>query len=193
MNTAVLVKDYSEHGPDQIRGLPHRPAFTGVAMSSEARVGNRLYVADFQNSTIRVLNHEWVDITASVPFARPEGLPPAFSPYDIQLLGGRLYVTFAALNTDADEAAASTPGPGTGHVAAYDLDGRILQEFADAGRLNAPWGLAIAPRAFGAFGGALLVGNFGDGDEGGTIAAFDVEHGSVPGLLARRFRETDQH
>ena len=87
-------------------------------------------------------------------------------------------MTFAALNIDADEAAASTPGPGTGHVAAYDLDGRILQEFADAGRLNAPSGLAIAPPAFGAFGGALLVGNFGDGDEGGTIAAFELSTGA---------------
>src|SRR5207245_6842822 len=31
------------------------------------------------------------------------------------------------------------------------------------GQLNAPWGLAMAPATFGAFGGDLLVGNFGDG------------------------------
>jgi uncharacterized protein (TIGR03118 family) len=29
--------------------------------------------------------------------------------------------------------------------------------------LNAPWGIALAPRSFGRFGGDLLVGNFGDG------------------------------
>jgi uncharacterized protein (TIGR03118 family) len=29
--------------------------------------------------------------------------------------------------------------------------------------MNAPWGLALAPRSFGRFGGDLLVGNFGDG------------------------------
>ena len=34
--------------------------------------------------------------------------------------------------------------------------------------LNAPWGIAQAPANFGAFGGDLLVGNFGDG----TINAF---------------------
>ena len=31
------------------------------------------------------------------------------------------------------------------------------------GTLNAPWGVALAPRGFGRFGGDLLVGNFGDG------------------------------
>ena len=34
---------------------------------------------------------------------------------------------------------------------------------AQRGQLNAPWGLAMAPAAFGRFGGDLLVGNFGDG------------------------------
>ena len=29
--------------------------------------------------------------------------------------------------------------------------------------LNAPWGLALAPASYGAFGGDLLVGNFGNG------------------------------
>jgi uncharacterized protein (TIGR03118 family) len=41
---------------------------------------------------------------------------------------------------------------------------------ASRGRLNSPWGLAIAPADFGKFGGALLVGNFGDG----RINAFDL-------------------
>jgi len=49
----------------------------------------------------------------------------------------------------------TVPGPGAGHVAVYDLDGHLVQEFADAGRLNSPWGLAISPRESGAFGGSL--------------------------------------
>jgi len=174
MDFAVLVKDYSDHGPDQIRGLPHLPAFTGVAMSTEAHASNRLYVTDFQNSTIRVLDNTWTDITARVPFERPAGMPADFSPYNIQLLGGRLYVAFAAIDVDAEEPAADVPAPGAGHVAVYDLDGRLVQEFADATRLNSPWGLAIAPDNFGPFSGSLLVANFGDG----TIAAFDVLSGA---------------
>src|SRR5215510_8996199 len=83
MNRAVIVKDYSDHGPHQITSLPHLPAFTGVAMSTRAHADNRLYVTDFQNSTIRVLDNAWADITAPVRFARPAGLAPEMSPYNI--------------------------------------------------------------------------------------------------------------
>lgn len=179
MNTAVIVKDYSDHGRDQIHGLAHLPAFTGVAMSTRKGGDNRLYVADFQNRVIRVLDHSWNDVTDRFPFARPASLPAEFSPYNIQLLEDRLYVTFAVVNLHADEAAKDTPGPGAGHVVAYDLDGHIVQVFADAERLNSPWGLAIAPGDFGVMAGALLVGNFGDG----TIAAFDPKTGAFKDYL----------
>jgi uncharacterized protein (TIGR03118 family) len=183
MDRAVIVKDYSDHGPDQIRSLPYIPAFTGVAMSADAAAKNRLYVADFQNRVVRVLDDQWKDITASVPFARPSRLAAHLSPYNIQLLGNRFYVTYAVIDYDADEPAADLPGPGAGRVVAYDRDGRIVQEFADADRLNSPWGLAIAPRNFGPLGGTLLVGNFGDG----TIAAFDLQTGAFRDYL----READ--
>src|SRR5262249_46205691 len=42
-----------------------------------------------------------------------------------------------------------------------------------------PWGLAIAPKTFGPFSGALLVANFGDG----TIAAFDLATGAFRDYL----------
>jgi uncharacterized protein (TIGR03118 family) len=179
MDRAVIVKDYSDHGPSQIRTLPHLPAFTGVAMSAHAGATNRLYVADFQNGTIRVLDNQWVDITASVPFARPASMRADFSPFNIQLLGGRLYVAFAVVDVNAEEAATDVPGPGAGHVVAYDLDGHIIQELADFGRLNSPWGLAVAPETFGALAGSLLIGNFGDG----TIAAFDPSTGAFRDYL----------
>ena len=50
---------------------------------------------------------------------------------------------------------------------------------SDKGRLNAPWGAAIAPKGFGDFGGDLLVANFGDG----TIAAFDPATGAFHDYL----------
>ena len=179
MDRAVIVKDYSDHGRDQIKGLRFLPAFTGVAMSTSKQIGNRLYVTDFQNHTIRVLDDRWRDVTASVPFAIPAGIPANFSPYNIQFLNGRLYVAFAAIDTDAEEPATDVPAPGAGHIAVYDLDGHLVKEMTDAGRLNSPWGLAIAPENFGPFGGALLVANFGDG----TIAAFDTTTGAFRDYL----------
>ncbi|MGC4071013.1 MAG: TIGR03118 family protein [Nibricoccus sp.] len=179
MNAAIIVKDYSVHGADKVSDLRYTPAFTGVAMSTNAQANNRLYVSDFQNSTIRVLDNQWKDITANVPFARPAGMPADYSPFNIQLLDGRLYVAFAALDLNSDEPGTDVPAPGAGRVVAYDLNGKIVQEFADAGRLNSPWGVAIAPKNFGAFSGTLLVGNFGDG----TIAAFDLTTGAFRDYL----------
>jgi len=174
MDTAVIVKDYSDHGRDQIKNLRYLPALTGAAMSAEKGSRNRLYFTDFQNNSVRVLDNQWKDITNDVKFARPSGMPGDFSPFNIQLLNGRLYVEYAVVDVDAEEPGTDVPGIGAGHVVAYDLDGRIVQEFHDEGRLSSPWGVAIAPSEFGPFGGALLVGNFGDG----TIAAFDLEKGT---------------
>jgi uncharacterized protein (TIGR03118 family) len=185
MDRAVIVKDYSDHGRDQIKTLRYLPAFTGVAMTTDAGAANRLYIADFQNGTIRVLDNTWTDITARVPFERPANLPSNYSPYNIQLLAGRLYVAFAAVNRDSEEAGTDIPGPGVGHIAVYDYDGHIVQEFADRGRLNSPWGVAIAPQDFGPFAGALLVANFGDG----TIAAFDIATGAFRDVLRKKSGE----
>ena len=179
MDRAVIVKDYSDHGRDQIRSLPHLSAFTGVAMSVLPKAGNRLYVTDFQNRTIRVFDSQWNDITSSVPFERPDNLPANYSPYNIQLLSEHLYVAYAAVDVYAEESARDAPGPGVGHIVAYDLDGHIVKEFADAGRLNSPWGMAIAPRNFGPLSNSLLVGNFGDG----SVAAFDASSGAFRDYL----------
>jgi uncharacterized protein (TIGR03437 family) len=71
-------------------------------------------------------------------------------------------------------------GAGNGYVAQFDLDGNLLTHLASGGALNSPWGVAIAPANWGRFGGALLVGNFGDG----TINAYDAKTGAWLGVLS---------
>lgn len=178
MDTAVIVKDYSDRGADWVE-TQYRPAFTGVAMSTLAQGGNRLYVSDFQNNLIRVIDHQWRDITAQVPFERPKDLPAEYSPFNIQYLEGRLYIAFAELDAEAEEPATDVPAPGVGRVVAYDLDGRLVQDYPDQRGLNSPWGFAIAPDNFGPFSGTLLVGNFGDG----TVAAYDLKSGEFRDFL----------
>src|SRR5882762_168829 len=53
-----------------------------------------------------------------------------------------------------------------------NTDGHLLRRFASRGALNSPWAVARASSNFGAFSGAILVGNFGDG----RINAYD-RHG----------------
>jgi uncharacterized protein (TIGR03118 family) len=56
----------------------------------------------------------------------------------------------------------------------------MLGRVASNGKLDSPWGLAIAPQSFGKLAGDLLVGNFGDG----TIDAFNLKTDRFAGQLS---------
>ncbi len=91
-----------------------------------------------------------------------------FAPFGIQNLQGRIYVTYAKQDADAEDEIA---GEGLGAVSVFDTEGHFLARVASGEPLNAPWGMTIAPAAgFGRFSGNLLVGNFGDG----RINAYDL-------------------
>jgi uncharacterized protein (TIGR03118 family) len=66
-----------------------------------------------------------------------------------------------------------------GFVNVFDADGFLIRRVASRGKLNAPWGMALAPAGFGRFSNHLLVGNFGDG----TINAYDLKNGTFAGQL----------
>jgi uncharacterized protein (TIGR03118 family) len=103
-------------------------------------------------------------------------IPAGFAPFNVQTLGGLLYVAYAKQDADREDEVA---GQSLGFVDVYDLNGNLLRHLIERGQLDAPWGLALAPAGFGRFGGALLVGNFGNG----RINAYDPETGEFLGRL----------
>ncbi len=105
-----------------------------------------------------------------------KSLPKGYAPFNIQLLGNDLYVTYAKQDEDRHDDVA---GPGNGFVDVYGTTGNLIRRLISNGDLNSPWGLALAPASFGAFAGDLLVGNFGDG----TIHAYDPTTGIEKGQL----------
>lgn len=118
-----------------------------------------LYAANFGTGAIDVLKGNAGAPNLTGNFIDPN-LPAGYAPFNIQNLGGKLYVTYALKDaTTGDDVA----GPGNGFVDAFDTNGNLLQRIATQDVLNSPWGLAIAPASFGALAGDLLVGNFGDG------------------------------
>jgi uncharacterized protein (TIGR03118 family) len=73
-------------------------------------------------------------------------------------------------------------GAGLGLVDVFDASGVFVKRLiSPGGKLNAPWGIAMAPADFGQFSGHLLIGNFGDG----TINAFDPSSGAHRGTLSK--------
>ena len=79
-----------------------------------------------------------------------------------------------------DSEKASGFAPDRGRLAEFDLNGKLVRVYRDEKHLNAPWGVAIASASFGAFGGAVLVGNFGGC---GYVTAFDGATGAFFGYL----------
>lgn len=167
--TAVIAASHPGH------------VYTGLAVANNG-AGNFLYAADFANGTIDVFNASFaLQPAASFPFADPTIPTTAgntFHPYNIQAIGGSLYVVYAKVGTGG----LPEDGVGNGFVRRFNTNGvRDLTFGINNGPLNAPWGITIAPATFGIFGGALLVGNFGEGNP--SIHAFNPTTGAFLGTL----------
>ena len=134
-----------------------------------------LYGADFGRGSIDVFKGNAGAANLTGTFADPN-LPSGYVPFNVQNLGGSLFVTYARRDGSSTD---ETAGAGFGFVDRYDLQGNLIGRVASGGVLDAPWGLAIAPASFGALAGSLLVGNFGDG----RISAFDLATDSFRGQL----------
>lgn len=160
--------------------------YKGLAIANNG-TGNFLYATDFHNGRVDVFDLSFARQTPtanSFSFTDPT-LPTGYAPFGIQALktgvGGavQIYVTYAqqALPDKHD----NTNGAGLGLVDVFDTNGVFVKHLVPAGgKLNAPWGLALAPADFGTLSNAVLVGNFGDG----TITAYSPTTGAYVGAVA---------
>jgi uncharacterized protein (TIGR03118 family) len=140
--------------------------YKGLAISNDKSV---LYAANFSLGTIDII--EPIGRTGS--FLDPSA-PAGYKPFNVQNLGGTLYVTFALASGSDD-----VPGAGHGFVSVFNPLNGTFSRLISQGALDSPWGVALAPAGFGSLGGDLLVGNFGDG----KINAFDKVTGALVGTL----------
>jgi uncharacterized protein (TIGR03118 family) len=151
--------------------------YTGLAMNT---AGNLLYAANGAGSgSIDVFNGSFAPTAVSGNFVDPN-LPVGYVPFNVEDIGGKVYVTYALAGHGPQTSAAA----GEGAVAVFDESGAFLQELvgvSPTGELASPWGMAIAPAGFGAFGGDLLVGNFSFAAS--EIDAFDATTGKFEGAI----------
>jgi uncharacterized protein (TIGR03118 family) len=181
-------------------GAADSSAFFGVAI--KPGTWDQMWLADFGAAPqIVTLNATWAKV-ATTGFANPFGtgaggavVPGDPVPFNIQVVNDgtkdRVFIAYAisqedpmsagnfyAAEEDALDAAAELASgnkPGKGKLVEFDTAGAQVRIYADDMRLNAPWGLAIAPADFGLLSGKLLVGNFGGA---GRICAFDLATGA---------------
>jgi len=147
--------------------------YTGLAINT---AGTRLYAADSAGGHVNIFDSSFSPVNLPGAFTDPN-IPAGFVPFNVQNIGGKIYVTYAPAGLAAQRAAT----PGQGFVDAFDENGVMLQRVITNSQLAAPWGIALAPSGFGQFGGDLLVGNFSF--LASEINAFDPATGVFEGTI----------
>jgi uncharacterized protein (TIGR03118 family) len=144
-----------------------------------------LYATDFHNAKVDVFDAAFAKQTTSATaftFADP-AIPAGYAPFGIQAIANgtagatQIYVTYA--QQQAPDNHDNANGAGLGYVDIYDTNGKLIKQLVAQGALNAPWGIALAPKDFGGLSNDLLVGNFGDG----KINAYDPASGTLLGTV----------
>jgi uncharacterized protein (TIGR03118 family) len=147
------------------------PASTGV-----------LYAANFRSGKVEVYDANFKPVTLPATAFNDSKIPQGYAPFNVQVLGGKVYVTYALQDHDKHDDVA---GHNHGFVDVFNLDGSpglnngTTARLITRDHLDSPWGLAIAPSSFSSISGDLLVGNFGSG----FIDVFDPNSGAFLGKL----------
>jgi uncharacterized protein (TIGR03118 family) len=149
--------------------------YTGLAIGAVA-TDTFLYAADFKSGKIDVFDKTYT--LQSSTFIDP-GLPAGYLPFNIQNIGGLLYVTYAQPDPVTGT---EKKGAGLGIVNVFNTNGSFVKRLVTNAALNAPWGIAQAPAGWltqAASSTVILVGNFGDGH----INAYDASSNNWLGTL----------
>jgi len=149
--------------------------YTGLAISSGK---DRLYAASSTGTgSIDVFDGSFAPVSLSSGAFQNPFSGSGLVPFNLQQIGGKIYVTYAPAGLTNMRNAVE----GDGAIAVFDENG-VLEQTLQGSKLASPWGITLAPSNFGEFSGDLLVGNFSfDASE---INAFDpltlAYEGTIP-------------
>ena len=138
--------------------------YTGCTTAKNGTV-QTIYVAN-SAGRVEAYTTAFSRITLAAGAFEDPSIPAGYTPYGIQAIGTKIYVTFSA-----------APGAG-GYVDLFNPAGTLLLSLAQ-GWFNQPWGIAQAPAGFGKFQKSVLVGNVGSGE----IGAYNPTTGKFLGFL----------
>jgi uncharacterized protein (TIGR03118 family) len=168
---------------DNSAEAPFPASYTGLVIARNSKGQNVLYAAD-SGASPTASNNRFDMFDGSLhslgSFTDPNVATqyPGNTAFQVEEVGGRLFVTFGGFNP-----------PFGGVVDVFDTDGNLLtpNHFAanapGQGPLENPWGIVLAPDHFGDFSNKLLIGNV---EGAGNINAFDPVTGAFLGPLRGR-------
>lgn len=129
-----------------------------------------LFVADFRKGRVQIYDAQFKRVRLEGDAFEDESLPSGYAPFNVQNIGGDIYVTFAKQD---DQKHDEVDGPGRGFVDVFTPAGRLVRRLEHGSWLNGPWGVAVASGDFGIYSHDLLIGQFGSG----AIAVYDPATG----------------
>ncbi len=172
---AVLEVDNSDNGSS------HGAVYKG-ATSGEINGKKYLYVTNFRSGRVEVYDTTFKRVHLGDDAFRLDGDcdrddhdgnhndcdrdRDGYAPFNIQNIGGSLFVTYAKQDAQKHD---DTAGTGLGFVEIFSPRGRHIGHLEHGDWFNAPWGVVWTTRDFGEFSNSILVGNFGSG----WVAAFN--------------------
>ena len=149
--------------------------YTGLAINGAQ---TRLYAAnDAGTGSVDVFDSTFTPLSLGADAFVNPALPAGLVPFNVQEIGGNVYVAYAP----AGRAAQTSAPLGAGAVAIFDEDGNFITQLIAGSRLAAPWGMTLASAGFGRFINHLLVGNFSYLHS--EINAFDPTTGKLRGTI----------
>ena len=152
--------------------------YKGLAIGQASDGHTYLYAANFRSGRVEAYDNTFTPVQLPGGLFVDPRIPAGYAPFNVEELAGKLYVSYARQDPLLKDDVA---GHGHGFVDVFSNDGAFIRRLVTRGQLDSPWGLALAPAGFGRFGGALLVGNFGNGH----INAYDPTTGAHRGQLRR--------
>jgi uncharacterized protein (TIGR03118 family) len=138
--------------------------YTGLAVTDYAS-GNFLFAADAANNKVDIYDASFNLVTSFTDATVPTG----FSVFNVQDIGGLVYVAYA-----------SSTGASGGYIDIYSEAGVFLKRLAEGSPLNQPWGFAVAPKNFGTLSNTLLISN---NTNSGRINGFNLSTGQFVGTI----------
>jgi len=173
LNGTISAWDTGPTAFIQVTGAPGT-VYTGLAINGAQ---TRLYAANTSLGRVDVYDCSFKSVPlASGAFVDPS-LPKGLVPFNVQDIGGDVYVVYAPAGR-ANQIIAEF---GQGAVVIFDEDGNFIKELVAGSRLAAPWGITIAPPGFRRFSNDVLVGNFSFRHS--EINAFIPSNGNLHGTI----------
>lgn len=167
---ATLVVDNSQK-PTAGDGAVYKGCTSG-----EVEGQHFLYTANFRSRRVEVYDSHFNRARFSEERFDDDKIPADFAPFNVQNIGGSIFVTYAKQDAAKHDDVA---GEGFGYVDIYSPAGKLEARLQHGPWLNSPWGVVWAPRDFGEFSNRVLVGNFGSGQ----IVAYNGFNGDFIGFM----------